>query len=111
MKIGITGSIACGKSSICRYLQTLGYTVVDADKISYMFTTKGNLCYNDIVNYFGDTILNSDSEIDRKKLANIIFNDKVKKQKLESIIHPYVINEIASYNDKGIVFFEVPYVV
>ena len=108
MKIGITGSIACGKSTICRYLLEKGYTVIDTDKLSYILTLKGNLCYNDIVQFFGKEILLENGEIDRKKLGNIVFNDKVKKEKLESIIHPYIRQTIENYNDEKIVFFEVP---
>lgn len=108
MKIGITGSIACGKSTICRYLQDNGYTVIDTDKLSYLFTTKGNLCYNDIVDYFGEEILLDNKEIDRKKLGSIVFNNKEKKEKLESIIHPHIKKAIEEYESNGIVFFEVP---
>ncbi len=108
MKIGITGSIACGKSEVCRYLQTLGFTVVDTDKISYLLTLKGNLCYNEIVEYFGEEILLETKEINRKKLGEIVFNDQEKKKKLESIIHPFVRKEIAEYSNEGIIFFEVP---
>ena len=108
MKIGITGSIACGKSTICRYLQSKGYTVIDTDKLSYSLTTKGNLCYNDIVQFFGKEILLETGEIDRKKLGNIVFNDKRKKEELEKIIHPHIRRAIEDYNDEEIVFFEVP---
>lgn len=108
MKIGITGSIACGKSTICRYLQVLGYTVIDTDKLSYLLTLKGNLCYNSIVEFFGEEILLENKELDRKKLGSIVFNNKEKKEKLESIIHPYIRKAIEDYNDEGIVFFEVP---
>lgn len=108
MKIGITGSIACGKSAISRYLLDNGYTVVDTDKLSYFLTQKGNLCYNDIVKFFGRDILLKNDEIDRKKLGNIVFNEKSKKEKLESIIHPHIRKVIENYSDEEIVFFEVP---
>lgn len=108
MKIGITGSIACGKSTISRYLLEAGFIVVDTDKLSYLLTLKGNLCYNDIVSYFGSKILLANGEIDRKKLGDIVFNDKVKKEKLESIIHPHIRRTIKNYSDDEITFFEVP---
>lgn len=107
MKIGITGSIACGKSAVISYLSDKGYKVYDADKISYFLTQKPNLCYNRIVSEFGEEILDENKEINRKKLGNIVFNNKDKKKLLESIIHPEVINEINKINDE-ICFVEVP---
>lgn len=108
MKIGITGSIACGKSKICEYLQNNGYEVIDADKISYSLTQKGNLCYNKVILEFGEEILQTNGQIDRKKLGQMVFSDSLKKEKLEKIIHPAVIDFIKNYEEKEIVFFEVP---
>ena len=107
MKIGITGSIACGKSSVISYLTEKGYKVYDADKISYFLTQKPNLCYNRIVSTFGDDVLDENKQINRKKLGDIIFNNRIKKELLESIIHPEVIKEIEKIND-DICFVEVP---
>ena len=59
MKIGITGSIGCGKSVVVDYLKNNGFKTYDADRISYELTQKGNVCYNMIINCFGDEILNS----------------------------------------------------
>ena len=107
MKIGITGSIGCGKSVVIDYLKNNGFKTYDADRISYELTQKGNVCYNMIINCFGDEILDEEKNIIRAKLGNIIFNDKNKKKELENIIHPYVKEEIESIED-DLAFVEVP---
>lgn len=107
MKIGITGSIACGKSAAVSYIQSKGYKVYDADKISYFLTQKPNLCYNRIVSAFGMEILDQEGNVDRKALGNIVFHNKSKKELLESIIHPEVVREIENISD-DVCFIEVP---
>ena len=111
MKIGITGSIACGKSTVSKYLILKGYNVYDADKISYDLTQKPNICYKLILEKVGsefpESIIDESGNINRKELGRVIFNNKDKKELLESIIHPYVIKEIESVND-DVCFFEVP---
>lgn len=87
--IGITGSIAAGKSTVTDYLITHGYTVLDADKITHNAYFKGTSCYNKVIHEFD--CLNDNGDIDRKKLGEIVFNDNTAKEKLESIVHPYVI--------------------
>lgn len=107
--IGITGSIAVGKSTVTNYLITHGYTVLDADEISRHALDIGNPCYQAAKALFG--CLNDDLTIDRKALGDIVFHDSYKKQQLEDIIHPYVIEELK----KGInnchdelIFLDIP---
>lgn len=107
MKIGITGSIACGKSTVSNYLSQNGFKVYDADKISFSLTQKPNICYNKIIEHFGTSILDINGDINRKKLGEIVFNNKKEKIVLESIIHPFVIKEIEDIKDK-LCFVEVP---
>lgn len=90
--IGITGSIAVGKSTVTNYLLNKGYCVLDADKISHTALDKGSSCYYKVIDLFDCAL--DDGNIDRKKLGNIVFNDALKKEKLESIIHPYVIDRL-----------------
>lgn len=107
--IGITGSIAVGKSTVTNYLMTHGYCVLDADEISRHALDIGNPCYGVVKDLFG--CLNDDLTINRKALGNIIFHDAYKKQQLESIIHPYVIAElkkgIANCHDE-LIFLDIP---
>lgn len=90
--IGLTGSIAVGKSTVTQYLLTHGYQVVDADYLSHQALMKGTSSYEQVKNIFG--CLDSNGDVDRKKLGQIVFQDKHKKQQLENIIHPYVIQQI-----------------
>lgn len=106
--LGITGSIACGKSAVTRYLLDRGYRVEDADVISHHALDQESECYSEIVKNF-DCLTNG--KIDRKKLGKIVFNDYKKKELLESIIHPYVIEtlkkRIKECNDE-MIFLDIP---
>lgn len=111
--IGITGGIATGKSTVTNFLIEKGYKVIDADKIAREVVEKGEVAYEEIVKYFGDSITKKDGNIDRKKLGEIIFNDKDKRLKLNSIVHPQVIKkikeEISSYSkNNNILFIDIP---
>lgn len=108
MLVGVTGSIACGKSEFCNILRDLGYLVIDCDEISHNVIKNGRVAYYEVLYEFGENILNNDKEINRKKLGKIVFNDYDKKKKLENIIHPKVIKEIKKYKKEPLVFFEVP---
>lgn len=109
MKIGITGSIACGKSTITEYLKKLGYSVIDADKIGHEVLKEVNI-KRELINVFGEKILSKD-EIDRKVLSTIVFNDKNNLKKLNSIVHPRIRELIVEYQrileDKSIQFLDV----
>lgn len=108
MLVGVTGSIACGKSEFCNILRDLGYLVIDCDEISHNVIKNGRVAYYEVLYEFGESILNSDKEINRKKLGKIVFSDIDKRKKLENIIHPKVIKEIKKYKKEPLVFFEVP---
>lgn len=106
--IGITGSIACGKSTVTDYLLKLGYQVVDSDKISREALTKDLDCIFQVEQLF-DCVENG--KVDRKKLGRIIFHDEKAKKQLEGIIHPYVIKKlkqaIQSCQD-SVIFLDIP---
>lgn len=94
MIIGLTGSIATGKSQSSKIFKQLGCYIIDADKLSRTLTVKGSKCLADIVRVFGKDILKPNGELDRKKLGLIVFSDKQAKTELEKIIHPHIIKEI-----------------
>ncbi len=106
--VGLTGSIAVGKSTVTAYLLNKGYNVLDADEISRHALDKGTYCYNEVVRLFG--CLNDDGSINRKELGSIVFLDDHKRSLLESIIHPYVIDELKRGIEasNGIVFLDIP---
>ncbi len=93
MIIGLTGSIATGKSQSSKIFKKLGCYIIDADKLSRTLTTKDSKCLKEIVETFGTDILNYNGTLNRKKLGQIVFNDKQAKMDLERIIHPHIINK------------------
>ena len=113
--IGLTGGIGSGKSAAARRFAELGAAVYQADDISRQALKPSAHCYREVVETFGNDILASDGQIDRKKLASIVFSDEQKRAKLNGIVHPYVIDQLFSRakNDLGnqkhaIAIFEVP---
>ncbi|MFM1582184.1 dephospho-CoA kinase [Helcococcus bovis] len=112
--IGITGSIATGKSTVSNILKNKGYTVLDLDKIAHELMKKCEKNYINILSYFGDEILDEDGEIDRKKLGNIVFNDEKKLKKLNNLTHPNIfytiLGKINSLEEK-IIFIDNPLLV
>lgn len=90
LKVGLTGSIAVGKSFVCECLREVGCHVLDADRTSRDVVAKGTDGLAEIVRKFGDEILQPDGELDRKKMGSIVFADEEKRQLLNSIIHPRV---------------------
>lgn len=92
--IGLTGGIATGKSTVSAMLKKAGAIVVDADRIARDVVKKGLPAYREIVAQFGTEVLLPDGEINRNMLGDIIFNDHQKKQLLNSIVHPYVNEEV-----------------
>ena len=96
MKVyGITGGAGTGKSEVIKMLQqNFGGCVIMSDEVARELLQKGNISYQLIVEYFGRDILMDDGEIDRKKLADHVFNNKEALEKLNSMTHPYVKDEI-----------------
>lgn len=88
--IGITGSIATGKSTVSKMIKELGYTVVDADIVARVVVEPGEEAYQKIVEHFGEEILLANGEIDRKKLGDLVFQNEEKRLLLNSIVHPAV---------------------
>lgn len=107
--IAISGTMASGKSTVLSYLNQLGYPTYNCDIINAQLQEVNEKGYLKIVESFGEDILNDNKEINRKKLASIIFNDIEKKKILESIMHPLILEKIYEIRDKHtFVFIEVP---
>ncbi len=92
--IGVTGGIGSGKSTVSGALRDLGAAVVDADVLARSVTAVGGKAYEELVGYFGKDILSDKGEIDRAKLAQIAFHDKVKQHALNCITHKYIVEKI-----------------
>ncbi|HYV03282.1 MAG TPA: dephospho-CoA kinase, partial [Blastocatellia bacterium] len=93
LKVGLTGSIAVGKSYVLAVLAELGCVTFDADKIAHSVMAPGRDAHRDIVREFGDEVLSADGSIDRVKLGAIVFTDPTRRQRLNEIVHPRVIEE------------------
>lgn len=90
LKIGLTGGIGSGKSTVSEIFSSLGITVIDADRIAHQLTQSGSDSFNEIKQLFGEECIKSDGELDRKKIAQTIFSDPAKKAHLEKILHPRI---------------------
>ena len=92
--IGLTGNIGCGKSVVARMFEELGARVIDADRIARLVVDPGEPAWKEIVKTFGKEILNQDGTINRGRLGEIVFNDKEKRETLNGITHPRIIERI-----------------
>jgi dephospho-CoA kinase len=93
LKVGLTGSIAVGKSFVLSVLRELGCATFDADRIAHSVMEPGRPAYEDVVREFGREVLAEDGSIDRAKLGAIIFADENRRKRLNEIVHPRVIQE------------------
>ncbi len=92
--IGITGQIGAGKSTVAKLLATHGARVLNADSIARALLEPETEAYYEVVEFFGEGILLDTGEIDRKKLADVVFGDPEKLKILNEIVHPRVVDEI-----------------
>lgn len=107
MKIAITGTIGSGKTTVSNYIRSKGYYVFDADKVNSKLLEKGNLGYVEVKKQFNEVFDND--ELNRSKLASIVFNNEDLKKKLESIMHPLILKEMLKESKKHSIFFaEIP---
>jgi len=90
LKLGITGGIGSGKTTVCRLFELLGIPVYYADDESKKLLEEDQLVKEQVIKTFSDSILNDLGTIDRKKLAAIVFNNKEQLEKLNAILHPAV---------------------
>ncbi|MGC9194246.1 MAG: dephospho-CoA kinase [Syntrophobacteraceae bacterium] len=91
--IGITGGIACGKTTVSAMLEKLGFPLIDFDLIARQVVEPGTPALANIVDYFGKQVLMADGRLDRKMLSEIVFRDMEKRKKLESFTHPPIYEE------------------
>ena len=98
MNIGITGSIACGKSTVSNYLLEKGYTIIDADKLGHIALTSEDV-KRKLAEKFGDEIIEN-NEISREKLGKLVFGNEDNLRILNSIIHPKIKKLILKLQDE-----------
>ena len=109
LNIGITGSIACGKSTVSNYLREKGYTIIDADKLGHIALTSDEV-KEKLKNSFGYIILEN-NEISREKLGKLVFGNNENLKVLNSIVHPYIRKIILQlqekHRDERLVFLDI----
>lgn len=90
LRIGLTGPIGCGKSTVAGWLAEEGAAVVDADEVAREVTAPGEPAVAEIAARFGRDVMRADGSLDRAALARIVFADEQRLRELESIVHPAV---------------------
>ncbi len=113
--VGLTGSIASGKSTVARVLAKKGAHIIDFDMLAREVVEPGRPAYEDIIAFFGRKVLQADETLDRKKLSGIVFNDSEKRKILEDFTHPRIssefqgrLKEIASSDPHAVVVAVIP---
>ena len=115
MLLGLTGSIATGKSTVAEMLKRRGAVVVDADQVARKVVEPGSLGLNRIKETFGSEMLTADGQLDRAKLGELVFADEEARLRLNALLHPLIMDEMKRMtaesldkDPKSIVIWDVP---
>lgn len=100
IKIAITGGIGSGKTVVCDIFYKMGFPVFNADFVAKSIINSNSEVRNQLISLFGKGIYRSDGNIHRKNLADLIFNDKIALEKVNSIIHPKVFSAFNNWSKK-----------
>ncbi|MDE6666257.1 MAG: dephospho-CoA kinase, partial [Ruminococcus sp.] len=92
--VGLTGQTGAGKSTVSKVFASNGFAVINADIVARKVVEKGTKCLAEIEEFFGNDVIDHDGNLDRKKLAGIVFSDKAKLETLNTITYPYITGEI-----------------
>ncbi len=94
LRVGLTGGIGCGKSTVAVMMRELGCHTIDADKIAHTLIEPGGAAYDEVVREFGADILRPDRRVDRSRVAAIVFAQPERLARLNAIVHPPLLAEI-----------------
>ena len=112
MRVGLTGGIASGKSTVSAIFADLGAVVIDGDKIAREVVERGTPGLAAVIEAFGPDLLTPEGDLDRAALGAIVFNDEAKRKTLESIVHPLVFERYAELEaatgPEDIVIHDIP---
>jgi dephospho-CoA kinase len=100
LRVGLTGGIGCGKSTVAAMMRKLGCHVISADQIAHALMLPGQPAYSEIRRQFGAQVFASDGNIDRARLAGIVFADPQRLASLNAIVHPGVLSELDQEFDR-----------
>ncbi len=101
MRIALTGGIACGKSTLAKFLRELGIRLLDADDVVHELEAPGGAAVPAIVARFGAGVLAADGSVDRPKLAGIVFADAAARRDLEAILFPFVRSRLRAFTSEA----------
>jgi len=112
--VALTGGIGAGKSTVAQFFAQLGALVIDADQLARLAIERGTDGFAEVMMRFGDEVI-VNGDIDRRKLAEIVFSDSKARADLEEIIHPKVqalfAEAVADLNPEDILIYEIPLLV
>lgn len=113
LKIGITGGTGSGKTSVCKHLRDKGFQVIDSDAIARTILEKDSDAYNVVVSHFGESILKSNGEINRKDLGSIVFDSPEDLNFLQSVVTKKTVESVINIFDtivpeKKLIFLDAP---
>ena len=114
LRVGLTGGIGSGKSTVATLLAEYGAVVVDTDLIARQLTLPGSAAIHAIADAFGADLIGADGALDRARMRDIVFVDPLKKRRLEAILHPLIGIETdrqASKAGTPVIVFDVPLLV
>jgi dephospho-CoA kinase len=94
LRVGLTGGIACGKSTVAAMMRELGCHILDADRMAHRLIEPGQPAYDDVVREFGRGILDAQGRVVRAQLAEIVFADPARLARLNAMVHPPVLAEL-----------------
>jgi dephospho-CoA kinase len=113
--LGLSGGIGSGKSTVAKILSDLGAVVIDADAIAKEVLEPGQVGYESVVHAFGESVLDTSGNIDRKQLAAAVFQDTIQLAQLEAIVHPAVSARVTQIRESlpanSIVVYDTPLLV
>ena len=100
-RVGLTGGVASGKSTVAAMLAELGAVIIDADVLAREVVAKGTPGLDSVVEEFGEELLGDDGELDRPAMGRLVFNDEPARKRLEAIVHPLVFERIVELEEQA----------
>lgn len=107
LRIGLTGGIGSGKSTVCAIFRELGVPVIDSDEIARELVAPGSAALQQITTRFGPQVVRDDGSLDRQQMRELVFNDPGKREQLEAILHPLIRQEM----ERQIALLHAPYLI
>jgi dephospho-CoA kinase len=101
IRVGLTGGVASGKSTVATMLEELGAVIIDADALAREVVAKGTPGLEAVVGEFGEELLGADGELDRPAMGRLVFSDELARKRLEGIVHPLVFERIVELEQEA----------